>query len=414
MGAANSSLFYQLLLCILQLGTGVAVGCWLMHRVATIRRRSHAAALDVGATESVPSPGVAAAESLTAKTSELADTLPTTATSEQAPEEPPQPGATIDAATRLPTGPSFDQELERRLAAWQAHNRSGSVLLAEIDQVTSSDDLAAEVSLDEEQFNDILRQITNVLQVVSQDHDAVLGRASENEFGLILSDTPLDVAERIAEAARAAIEEASYKAGGKDCRVTVSVGLAQATPTDHREMLRGRASSALLAAQNAGRNRVFSHNGRQCSALQPGEKEGTAAGGQQETGKESAVAVLEATSQRPSPSEKRVEAEAAARRERRKSPRHAFRATQFIAPMLHPGVMPSPELFSEIQCIDISSSGFSFVSEAPPPVDLMVVQLGGGPRAIYVSARVVVCTVTVSDGLPTFRIGCRFEGRMER
>lgn len=76
-----------------------------------------------------------------------------------------------------------------------------------------------------------------------------LGRFGGEEFVIVLPDAGADAAVGAAERVRCAIE-----AGGRDPRVTISIGVAQLMPGESAEGLLRRADAALYVAKRAGRN----------------------------------------------------------------------------------------------------------------------------------------------------------------
>ena len=88
----------------------------------------------------------------------------------------------------------------------------------------------------------------------------VFGRLGGEEFGIVLPDCSLDVAQHRAEQLRAAIENVSGSDARIDFSVTASFGIA-ATRTsgyDLRELL-ANADAALYEAKREGRNRIATH-----------------------------------------------------------------------------------------------------------------------------------------------------------
>ena len=95
--------------------------------------------------------------------------------------------------------------------------------------------------------------------------------------------------------------------------------------------------------------------------------------------------------------------------DRRISSRRLFDYRQNVAPY-HGGVLPGKASFREVDCQDISSTGFSFLSSQLPDFDSIVVALGVAPHLVYVQAH-IVNRFQVADGpAPLYRIGCRFVG----
>ena len=83
-------------------------------------------------------------------------------------------------------------------------------------------------------------------------------RLGGEEFGILMPDTSLDVAKRVAERVRNAVESGmfSYAADMAPIRVTASIGLAARGGGDNAETLMRRADSAVYQSKHAGRNRV--------------------------------------------------------------------------------------------------------------------------------------------------------------
>lgn len=94
---------------------------------------------------------------------------------------------------------------------------------------------------------------------------------------------------------------------------------------------------------------------------------------------------------------------------RRMSPRRPFQYRQQVAPY-HGGLLPGKASFREVECQDISSTGFSFLSSQLPDFDSIVVALGVAPQQVYLWAH-IVSRFPLNDGpAPLYRIGCRFVG----
>lgn len=93
----------------------------------------------------------------------------------------------------------------------------------------------------------------------------------------------------------------------------------------------------------------------------------------------------------------------------RKSRRRSFQFRQQVAPY-QGGMLPGKASFREVECQDISPTGFSFLCSQLPDFDAVVVALGVAPRHTYLSAH-IVSRCPLDDGpAPLYRIGCRFVG----
>jgi diguanylate cyclase (GGDEF)-like protein len=85
-----------------------------------------------------------------------------------------------------------------------------------------------------------------------------LARYGGDEFTIVLVDTDLDTAQRIAERIRRTVEETWFDGGrGGSLRLTVSVGVAcYPSHGTTRESLLDLADKAMYRAKSLGRNRV--------------------------------------------------------------------------------------------------------------------------------------------------------------
>lgn len=97
--------------------------------------------------------------------------------------------------------------------------------------------------------------------------------------------------------------------------------------------------------------------------------------------------------------------------ERRGRPRRPYQCSQSMAPILGEG-LPAPEDFVEIECHDISSGGFSFVSSFPPQCDSLVVALGSPDSPTYLTAQVAHVRRMERHGESLYLIGCSYFGRV--
>jgi len=112
--------------------------------------------------------------------------------------------------------------------------------------------------------DEILGRIGQHLQSTLRPFDTA-ARIGGDEFAILLPDTNLRDAARIAERVRATIEKTHFTQDGKTARVTVTIGVASWDPLrndDFEDTLRG-ADSMLLSAKKAGRNRIALYDPRQ-------------------------------------------------------------------------------------------------------------------------------------------------------
>jgi hypothetical protein len=160
---------------------------------------------------------------------------------------------------------------------------------------------------------------------------------------------------------------------------------------DKTESLVKRADTALYASKQNGRNRGYYHNGQTCEPI---------------------VAPI-AVDPRSGQTDTKVTEPQPDRTgtERRGSKRTSFAKTQLIAPYQGNG-RPDKSLFSEVECHDISASGFSFITPELPKFDSLVLVLGSAPNMTYMTADITNRVQMTRDEETLYRVGCRFTGRI--
>jgi diguanylate cyclase (GGDEF)-like protein len=168
--------------------------------------------------------------------------------------------ANSDALTGIANRRAFDEVLEKEWRRALRHGSSVSMILADIDHFKAYNDRYGHAAGDE-----CLRRVAQaVARVVHRPADLV-ARVGGEEFGVLLPETPLAGASKIAEDIRLAVIalEIEHATSASDCRVTMSLGVATLVP---QEVLRPvtlfeRADQALYRAKHQGRNRVGLHWG---------------------------------------------------------------------------------------------------------------------------------------------------------
>jgi hypothetical protein len=95
----------------------------------------------------------------------------------------------------------------------------------------------------------------------------------------------------------------------------------------------------------------------------------------------------------------------------RSADRHTFACRQWVA-FYDDGDDENERTFREVECHDLSTGGFSFLTPEVPEADRLCVRLGSPDRYVYLTAQMVHCLAVDTDGgAPGFIIGCRFLGR---
>lgn len=126
-----------------------------------------------------------------------------------------------------------------------------SILMLDIDHFKKVNDAYGHAVGD-----DLLKAFAcNILDNLREND--VFGRLGGEEFAILLPDTPLEDAIKVAEKVRAAVETMQLGSHGQFLRVTTSVGVDRLHADDHRpDGALARADAALYHAKQTGRNRV--------------------------------------------------------------------------------------------------------------------------------------------------------------
>jgi diguanylate cyclase (GGDEF)-like protein len=158
--------------------------------------------------------------------------------------------AVTDGLTGLYNHRSFQEKLSEEFRRMQRFTGPVSLLLIDIDFFKKVNDTCGHQAGDE-----VLRGVAGVIKETIRNID-VPARYGGEEFAAILPGTNREGAEKMAERLRKAIGDKAFALGGKDLRVTVSIGAATAPyDTDGREALIEKADKALYHAKGNGRNR---------------------------------------------------------------------------------------------------------------------------------------------------------------
>jgi len=101
----------------------------------------------------------------------------------------------------------------------------------------------------------VLRDVAARIQSAVRDFD-IVGRYGGEEFIIILTDTTLTTAKKIAERVRRRVGQTTIQVNRLKIPLTISLGLSPVVRADVSETLIERADAALYDAKHAGRNRV--------------------------------------------------------------------------------------------------------------------------------------------------------------
>lgn len=268
--------------------------------------------------------------------------------------------ARTDTLTGLPNRRSFNEDLGRRFDQWHRHQIPLSMLMIDIDSFKKVNDQFGHQTGDE-----VLRSVAHLINKTLRQMD-LAARFGGEEFSVLLPGTNLQGATTVAERLRAAVAGEPLFHGGKQLRVTVSIGVSSVCDLDDAEAFVKRADEALYAAKNCGRNRAYLHDGKEVLP----------------------IAVDASVVRQP------------------------FNEKQYIAPYSGEGPLPETYQFRAVQCHDLSARGISFIFDEPPDFEKFVVRLVKGTETYFVVARVANIADVGSKDRPRYRVGCSFLERV--
>jgi diguanylate cyclase (GGDEF)-like protein len=163
-----------------------------------------------------------------------------------------QEQAVTDELTSLANRRQFLDALAHELARSARSAETTSLVLCDLDDFKTVNDRFGHPAGDE-----VLRVVGRVLRETVRELD-VPARLGGEEFAVVLPNTMLDGAVRLAERIRVAIAEAAIVVGGNRIPVTVSLGVATHADNETLEDLMQQADRCLYAAKEAGKNVVVS------------------------------------------------------------------------------------------------------------------------------------------------------------
>jgi len=161
--------------------------------------------------------------------------------------------ANIDPLTKSLTRRHFFSIAETEFNRFMRYHRSLSILILDADRFKHINDTYGHHAGDL-----ALRSLSLVAMEQKRAQDT-FGRLGGEEFGLLMPETSLAQALVVAERIRQVWEKSPVNLDGELIHSTMSIGLAEALPTDKslEDILR-RADEMLYKAKQAGRNRVVS------------------------------------------------------------------------------------------------------------------------------------------------------------
>ena len=165
--------------------------------------------------------------------------------------------ANLDGLTEINNHRFFQSFLDSEINRSIRNERSISLLLADIDHFKSFNDTYGHQTGD---F--ILKEFCRITKEIIREYD-LIARYGGEEFVFVLPETGVDEAMVVAEKLRQTVADYIFDDGNKTYRVTISIGVASASPTSgdfKKNEFIGVADEALYEAKNSGRNRVALYN----------------------------------------------------------------------------------------------------------------------------------------------------------
>ncbi len=163
--------------------------------------------------------------------------------------------ARTDALTGCANRRAFDEEIETLFEDYRHSEAPFSMLMIDIDHFKQVNDTRGHHAGDE-----ILRSVGRILRQQVRARD-IVARYGGDEFVVLMPGLGMNQAKLGAEVIRETIERSVFPLGNETLYTSTSIGVSETMPYEDLSELIGRADQGLYAAKNAGRNRVYWHDG---------------------------------------------------------------------------------------------------------------------------------------------------------
>jgi diguanylate cyclase (GGDEF)-like protein len=154
---------------------------------------------------------------------------------------------TLDHLTGLKNRYYLDKYAKEKIMMMEKSGKSTSIIILDIDFFKSVND-----DFGHDKGDEVLQALARRLEATFRKEDSVT-RLGGEEFIILLYDSTLKTAEKLAERARSVIEHADF---GLQRPLTISLGVAEKIPGETFNELYKRADDALYMAKSMGRNQV--------------------------------------------------------------------------------------------------------------------------------------------------------------
>jgi diguanylate cyclase len=173
-----------------------------------------------------------------------------------------------DPLTGLLNRRGFDEQLEARIAARRRDGEAFSVLVLDVDYFKQINDNYGHLVGDR-----MLVAVAQALRESLRQADSV-ARYGGDEFAILLPNSTLEEGVVVAHKLTSKVASTAVEERGFIFSATASSGLAMCAGAEDGKSLLERADAAMYAAKEAGRNRVYMHNGVECCPT-PGQEANT-------------------------------------------------------------------------------------------------------------------------------------------
>ncbi len=157
-----------------------------------------------------------------------------------------------DVLTGLLNRRAYEEQINIQFTRWQRHNDGLVMLVADIDSFKKINDCYGHLVGDK-----VLKKVAKLLKKSFRVYDLV-ARVGGEEFIIVLDKISLADAKKVAEKARAAVQQATFQNSTCFIPITLSIGVAEFKKGDKPADVFARADKALFKAKRQGRNRVRS------------------------------------------------------------------------------------------------------------------------------------------------------------
>jgi diguanylate cyclase (GGDEF)-like protein len=160
-----------------------------------------------------------------------------------------------DPLTQLSNRRDFKERFETEILRFERHHKPFSVLMGDIDDFKAVND-----TYGHECGDFVLVRVAELIRSAVRKLDSV-GRWGGEEFILLLPETPIDGAVKVAEEIRKRMEDASFSYQDSHLSITITIGVCQFGQGMEISACIAEADKALYQGKNQGKNRVVAAQG---------------------------------------------------------------------------------------------------------------------------------------------------------